>query len=89
VVTLKNEANILLVNFRAGLFVEAMDGKLQKIIFAGPGRIVHAEQVKECRLPRPGRTHNGDEFALFDIEIDAAKNISLGGTVFEKLFDVP
>ena len=37
--------------------------------------IVHAENVQERRFARAGRTHDGNEVAFVDFEIDVAQDV--------------
>ena len=87
-IALKNEPNIALVDFRPVFLIQPMDGVIEEMIFARPGRIVHAQQMQQSGLPRPGRTHDGDELAFFDIDVDSPEYICLGGAVFEILFNI-
>jgi hypothetical protein len=76
------------VEFGAVFLAQAVNGMIKEIILAGPRAVVHAKQMQERRLPCSRRSHDGDEFPLFDIDGDAAKNEGLGGAVLEILFDV-
>ena len=52
-----------------------MDGHTVQKIFSRPGVIVHSKNVQERRFPGTGRSHDGNEIALLDFEIDVAKNV--------------
>ena len=58
------------------------------MVFAGPGAIVHADQMQQRGFARAGGSHDGDELAFLDIDVDAAQHEGLGGAVLEVFFDV-
>ena len=87
-IALEHEAHVALVEFGAVLLVHLVDGVVEKEIFAGPGGIVHAEDVEKRGLPCPGRSHDGDEFAFFDFYVDATQDVVLGRSLFKAFFDV-
>ena len=58
-------------------------------IFAAPTVIMHSKNVQERRLSSAGRAHDGNKFALRDIDVDVAQDIkefSFGQR--KKTFDV-
>ena len=44
-------------------------------VFARPAMIMHSEYMKQRRLARPGRPHDGNEFALLNVDVDVAEDI--------------
>ncbi len=88
-VALKHEAKILLVNLHPVFLVDLVDGVVQQIVFAGPGAVVHAEQVQECGFARARGSHDGNELAFLDLGVDAAQDKSLGRPVLKIFLDVP
>ena len=88
VVALEHESEVLLVNLVAVLFAQRMDRVIEEMILAGPGGIVHSDQVQQRGFSGAGGSHDGDELALGDIHIDAAQHERLGRAVLEEFFDV-
>jgi hypothetical protein len=88
VVALKDKANVGLVQFVAFLDVQFMDGLLEKVIFAGPSAVQHADDAEQRRFSRAGRTHESDEFTLLNIQRDAAQNEKLASAGFEYFFKI-
>ena len=66
-----------------------MNGVVGQIVFAGPGAVVHAEQMQQRRLAGARRPHDGDELAFLHFRVDAAQHKRLGRTVLEILLHVP
>lgn len=87
-VTLKNEANVLFVKLGAILLIDAMDRMIQEIVLTGPGGVMHPEKMQQRGFPRPGGAHHRNKLTLFDVNVDAAKDIGFGGSVLKKLFDI-
>src|SRR6185295_1652033 len=52
------------------------------------GAVVHPNQVQQGRFPRPRRTHDRYELALFDVQGNTSQYISLGNTGLEVFLDV-
>src|ERR1700689_3994969 len=73
-ILLENEADIFFMQLDATAIVEFVDGVLEQIVFALPGAVEHADDAHERGFSRAGWPHDGDEFAVFNIEIDAAKD---------------
>src|SRR5579871_3792774 len=87
-VALENEAKIFLVDLVAVLFLELVDGVIKEIVFAGPGAVVHADQVQQSGFAGAGGSHDGDELAFLDVDIHSTQDKGLGGAVLEVLFDI-
>jgi len=88
VIALKDEAEELLVKLHPVLLVHLVDGMVHQIVLAGPITVVHAEEMQQRGFAGSRRPHDGDELAFFDVQVDAAQDVSLGGAVFEVLFNV-
>jgi hypothetical protein len=88
VIGLKDETDIVFVQFVALLGVEFVDGLIEEIVFAGPGAIEHTDDGKQRGLPCPGWSHKGDEFAGLNFESDAAQDVKLVGSGAEGFFEV-
>ena len=58
---------------------QGVDRLAEEVVFAGPGMIQHAEDTQQRGLPRAGRSHDGDELALANREIDAPEHVGRGG----------
>ena len=78
-----------LVQLGALLRGQAVDRLIHEVVLAGPGRVVHAENVQERRLAGARRPHDRDELAILDVEIDAAQHVGASDAVGKGLFDVP
>jgi len=72
VIGLKDETDVVLVEFVALLGAELVDGLIEEEVFAGPGTVEHTEDAEECGLACAGGTHEGDELAGLDFERDTA-----------------
>ena len=88
VIALKDETDVLLVQFVAPLLVELVDGLLVKVILARPRAIEHAEDRKERGLARARRPHDRDELARLHVQIDPAQHVSFSWPLLEIFFDV-
>src|SRR5262245_4542639 len=73
-IALKHKADVLLVQFHPLLRLHLMNGTVEKIEFAGPGAVEHTQDAQQRRFSRAGRTHDGNEFALLDLRINAAED---------------
>src|SRR5208337_658262 len=71
VITLKNHADILLRQLGAFLALHGMNRLLSKPKLALPAVVEHGQHVEQRRFSRPRRSHNGDEFALLNLQVDA------------------
>src|SRR5690348_1871710 len=87
-VALEHEADVFLVYLGSVLLTQLVDRVIEEGVLTRPGAVVHPEQVKQSRLPRPGRTHYGDKLAFLDVDTDAPKHISFVGPVFKVFFDI-
>src|SRR5579883_1794476 len=65
-----------------------MDGIIEKVVFAGPGGVVHADDMQQRRFPRSGRPHDGDEFPFFHFEVHPAEHKCLCRAMLEVFLDV-
>src|ERR1051326_4217410 len=65
-----------------------MHGHVIETVFTVPRVIVHAQDVKQRRLPRSGRTHDRNELSGLDVQIDASQHIVLRHALRETFFDV-
>lgn len=88
VIRLEDETDVVFVEFVALFGVHFVYGLIKEVVFAAPGGIEHADDAEERGLPRPGGTHEGDEFAGLDFERDAAENVKLIDAGVEGFFDV-
>ena len=52
-----------------------MDRVFVEEIFAGPGVIVHPEDVEQRRFAGAGRPHDGNEVAFVDLQVDVAQDV--------------
>jgi hypothetical protein len=88
VILLKNEADVFFVQLDAAAIVEFMHRVFEQIIFALPRAIEHADDAHERRFSGARGAHDGDELAVFDIEIDPAEHPGFSRTGFIRFFDV-
>src|SRR6184192_1839695 len=87
-IALEDEADVFLLDLHPVLLIEAVDGVVVEVELAGPEAVVHADDMEQGRLPRPGRAHDGDEFPFSDLGVDAAEYERLRWAVLEVLFYV-
>src|SRR5579859_8120392 len=73
VIALEDESDVLLIQIRALLAVHLVHGLAGKVILACPLIVEHAQDAHQRRLARPRRSHDGEKFALGDLEIDPAQ----------------
>jgi hypothetical protein len=88
VIALEHEADVLLVHLGAFLLGEGVDRGAVEPVLAGPGGVVHAEDVQHRRLAGAGRPHDRDELAGLDVERDTAQHERRGRAVLVALLDV-
>jgi hypothetical protein len=89
VVALEHEAAVLLVQVASLFRCERVDGLSREAVLAAPLGVVHAEDVQERRPARARRSHDGDEFAVRDIERDLPKDEVLRRALRVGLLEVP
>src|SRR5438067_3100527 len=75
VIILKNKPDLLVPERRALLRFQGMDRRVFEIVFAAPGMIVHAEDMKQRGLARAGRPHDGNEVAFVYLQVDVAQDV--------------
>ena len=74
-VLLKNKTDLFVAQGGAFLRFQMMNRDTHQKIFARPGVIVHAENMQQRRFSGAGRSHDGNEIALLDLEIDVAQDV--------------
>src|SRR5690349_9308201 len=65
---LENEANLPVPDFGELVALESADVYAVQQVASGAGLIQTAEDVHDRRLSGTGRSHDGDEAALFDVQ---------------------
>src|SRR5262249_1369607 len=88
-VALEHEPDVPVSKLIALILIKFVDRLIEKIIFPSPSSIVHANQVQQRGFARARRSHNRDELALPDIDIDAPQDECLADAVGVELLDVP
>ena len=78
IVALEDEADVQIAQDGAPAAIELAGVDAEKRVAAGARRIEAADDVHRRRLARAGRTHDGDELAARDVEIDAGQRIDPG-----------
>src|SRR6185437_10927337 len=73
-ILLENEADKFLVQLHTLAIVELMHFVAGEIELPFPRAIKHPDNAHQCGFARAGRAHDGDEFALANIQIDAAQH---------------
>ena len=61
---------------------------IEEVVLAGPGAVVHADDVQQRRFAGARRAHDRDELAFLDVEVDAAQHVAAAGAVRVGLLDV-
>src|SRR2546430_2025920 len=75
VVRLKDESDVLVADPSELVVGQLADVLAREHVGAAVGDVEAAENVHECRLPRPRRTHDRDELRGPDIEIHPAQRV--------------
>ena len=78
VIALEHEADVLLVQLGAVLRAELVHRLIEEVVLAGPGAVVHADDVEQRRLAGARRPHDRDELALLDVDVDAPQHVASG-----------
>ncbi len=68
--------------------IHAVGGFVVEPVLAQPLIVEQGENIEERGFARAGRPHDGEEFALFDFEIDAAEDPGLAGSGFVTALDI-
>ena len=66
-VLLENKSDVALIDLHSVSRLELVNRFAQKVVFACPGCVEHADDAQQCGLSRAGRSHDGDEFTFFDV----------------------
>src|SRR5258708_6237326 len=88
VIALENEADVRFVQLVAFLDVEFVDRLIVEVVFAAPRAVEHADDAEQSGFSRAGRTHEGDEFALLNVQRDAAQHKKLAAASLENLLEI-
>ena len=89
VVALEDEADVALVQLGPLLGRQPMHGLTEKVVLAGPRRVVHAEDVEQRRLAGARRSHDRDELARLNGQRDASQHEDLTAALRIRLVEVP
>src|SRR6476660_1194093 len=73
VIALKNHSDVSFGEFGALFALHAVYGGIAEPIFTAPAVVEESEDVEERGLPCSGRSHNRDELALADFQVDTAQ----------------
>src|ERR1051326_6286526 len=87
-IALEDHADVAFGNFAALLALHGMDGFLSKPVFTFPTVIEQGEDIQQGRLAGAGRSHNSDEFAFANFEVNAAQDPGLPGGSFVTAFQI-
>ena len=71
VIALEDEPDVLLLQRQPIFLPQRVHRLAVQLVFAAPIGVVHAEDVQQRRLPRTRRSHDRDELARLDVEVDA------------------
>src|SRR5258708_31738996 len=88
VIALENEADVGLVQLVAFLDIEFVDRLIVKVVFAAPRAVEHADDAEQSGFSRAGRAHEGDEFALLNVQRDAAQHKKLAAASLENFLEI-
>src|SRR5579864_9368661 len=88
VIALKNESDIPVAQIAALILIQIVDRLIHEVILAGPGAVVHPDEMQQGGFARARGSHDRDELALLDIHIDAAQDERLAHAVVVELLDV-
>src|SRR5262245_52530961 len=85
---LKDEADVALVQRRAFLGGQGLDGLALKAELPGPRMIVEPEDGQERRLAGPAGAHDGHEVPLLNVQLDLAQDPGLARPGLERTLEV-
>ena len=88
VIALEDHADFALGQLGAVLALHQMHRLFAEPVFAGPLVVEQGEHIQQRGLSRARRTHDGDELAFLDGEINAAQYPGLSRSGFVTAFDV-
>src|SRR5439155_1621265 len=74
-ILLKNETDLLVAQCRSLFWFQMMRCSSVEKVFTGPAVIVHSQNVQQRRFACAGRTHDRDEVAFLNLQIDLAQNV--------------
>ena len=66
-----------------------MDRLAQEVILAGPIAVEHSDDRKQRGLAGARWSHDRDELALFDVQVDSAQDKRFAYAGLVELFDIP
>src|SRR6266446_2593682 len=74
-VVLENKSDFLVAQGGPLFRFQGMDARITEVVFAAPGMVVHAEDMKERRLARAGWAHDGNEVAFVYLQVNVAQDV--------------
>src|SRR5690348_13874827 len=74
VITLKNHSDVAFGEFRAYFPLHAVNSALAEPVFAIPTVVEKRQDAEQRGFARARRTHDGDELAFLDFQVDAAQD---------------
>ena len=77
VILLENEADIFFVQLDAVAIIELVDRVIEQVVFAFPRAVEHADDAHQRGLARARWSHDRDEVAFRDVQVDAAQHPGL------------
>src|SRR5437660_8072530 len=85
---LKYKTNVLLIERSPLLGPQFMDRLVEQMVLALPRVVVEADNAEQRRFARAARSHDGDELAFGDVEVDLAQKVSEPGFRLHRFFKV-
>ena len=77
-----------LCSLARSLAAELVNRLIEKVVLASPRAVVHADDVQQGRLSGPRRPHDGDEFPLLHVQVDAAEHVRAARAVGVRFLDI-
>ena len=74
VITLKDESDVVLVQFVPLFDAEFVHRLFEEKIFAGPRSVEHSKNAQQRRLASPRRAHDRDKLARLNLQRNTAKH---------------
>src|SRR5665213_3534891 len=87
-IALEHKSDIAFVQLNTLPGIQFVDRLIGEKIFSRPAAVQHADHVQQRRFPRARRSHDRDEIALVDLDVDAPQYIRASRAGLVEALDV-